>query len=535
MHDALFSLARRMPRVVREHEVLRVAGSLRAEVATSAAQAAIHEVLKWVQKRSGGQLPAEARRMEAFEFFSGGRNSVCVTVRSGGADLWAIRADDPDKMVPERVWTTEVVIGRLPDAPAKFSARLLVSTPEDTLSIEPHTPGFVQQVAETCVLTRGKSLLLAEPTFVDTQEKAEDLVTHLLEPERVLPTIVVTLPLVSATTHPTFDIDALSRATLGLAHVMVVLQEFTWILTERFGRFRSVFGGAVRVYMPGFDEGSDPYLHHLVLANEIDTRENARRCEHWLRKLAATESLRSAKLGRDVLTFASIRDTSFALKQEALKSEGASDAEQLQAAQTRLFGLQKDVERLTSEQDYYVGEFENERRRAELAEQQAKSAAYRIQTLTDLLKARGVDASSQAALPNTWEDLPDWCDKNLAGLLVLTASARRGVKRPIFDDVALAARCIQWLAKDCRSSRIDGGDGTLRDVPIEEGVRNANCGGDAYDFDWSGRRLSADWHVKNGGNTRDPARCLRIYYTFDEQTQQIIVSDLPAHRHTDAS
>ena len=39
----------------------------------------------------------------------------------------------------------------------------------------------------------------------------------------------------------------------------------------------------------------------------------------------------------------------------------------------------------------------------------------------------------------------------------------------------------------------------------------------------------------SGGNTRDPSRCLRIYYCFDEQTQQIIVSDMPAHRRTAAS
>jgi hypothetical protein len=535
MRDALSTLARRMPRVVREHEVLRVAGSLRAEVATQAAQAAIHEVLKWVQKRSGGRLPSEALRLESFDYFSGGRNSSCVTIKTDGCDIWAIRADDPDKTVPERVWTTEVVIGHLPNEPAKFSARLLVSTPEDNLYIEPHTPGFVQQVATGCALFRGRYALFPAPTFVDTDETARDLIAHLLDTERALPTFVVTLPDDAESAHPTLDVDALSRAMLGLAHIAVVTPAVAWALTERFGKFRSVFGGAVRVYLPGFDEGADPYLHRLVLANQIDTPEGAHRCQRWMRQLAAEESLRTAKLGRDVLAFASIRDASFALRQELLQSQGASDAEQLKAAQTRLSALQIDVERLLSEQEYYVEESEKERRRAELAEQQAGSAAYRIQTLTGLLTAKGVDPNSNATLPTSWEDVPDWCDENLTGLLVLTASARRGVKKTMFEDTALAVRCLFWLAKDCRSARIDGGDGSLRDVPIEEGVRNAYCGGDAYDFDWSGRKLSADWHVKNGGNTRDPFRCLRIYYTFDEQTQQIIVSDLPAHRYTDAS
>src|SRR5262249_228555 len=68
----------------------------------------------------------------------------------------AIRADDPDKCVPGRVWTTEVVVGLTNDKPCNFSTRLLVSTLEDELEIEPHTPGFMQQVAEKCALSRGR-------------------------------------------------------------------------------------------------------------------------------------------------------------------------------------------------------------------------------------------------------------------------------------------------------------------------------------------------------------------------------------------
>jgi hypothetical protein len=534
MSEALAPLARRMPRVVREHEILRVAGALRAEVATQASQAAVHEVLKWVQKRCGGRLPPEARRMEAFDYYSGGRNSAGVTIRTDACDIWAIRADDPDKTVPERVWTTEVVIGRLPDQPAKFSARLLVSTPEDDFDIEPHTPGFVQQVAVACVLLRGRYPLYPEPQFVETQAKADELISRLLDPERQLPTFVVTLP-EGASQHPALDVPALARATLGLAYVAIVTQDATWTLTDRLGRHRSVFGGAARVYMPGFDEDSDPYLHRLVLANQVATPEGALRCQKWMRQLAADQSVRSTKVGSDVVTFAAIREASLALRQEVLRSEGASDADQLKVAQDRLAALEREVAHARSEQNYYVDEFEKERRRADLSERQSQIAGYRIQELTKKLTSRGVDPNAETVLPTCWDNLADWTERELAGLVVLTGSARRGLKKAHFEDVPLVARCLLWLGKMNRTARVEGGDGTLRDAAVEEGVWNRPCGGDAYDFDWSGRRLSADWHIKNGGNTRDPNRCLRIYYAFDEQTQQIIVSDLPAHRETAAS
>jgi hypothetical protein len=54
-------------------------------------------------------------------------------------------------------------------------------------------------------------------------------------------------------------------------------------------------------------------------------------------------------------------------------------------------------------------------------------------------------------------------------------------------------------------------------------------------FDVQGRRLEADWHIKNGGNTRDPWRCLRISYRWDDVTQQIVVAEMPAHGRAGAS
>ncbi len=534
MYQALSGLAKRMPRVVREHEVLRVSGWMRNDDSEKAAKAAINEVLKWAQKRCGGRLPEAAWKLEPFEYLSGGRNSSCVRLLSGNSDIWAIRADDPDKSVAERVWTTEVVIGLLPDKPARFSARLLVSTPESELLIEPHTPGFVQQVVETCNLYRGRYPLSSEPMLVESHADAEELITHLTDSSRELPTFVVTLPF-GQTYHPNLKASELARAMLGIAHVAVVSSDVTGILIERFGKFRAVFGGAARVYLPGFSEEADPYSHRLIIANQIATPEDASRCERWIRVLAAQESLRSAKLGRDVLAFSAIRSAALELRQQVLESEGASDADQLEAAKTRIAALEKQIEQQKADQDYYLDEYEKERARAGLAEAQSQKAAYRIQTLTRLLKDKGDDPDTDTALPKNWSELADWCDEHLAGRVVLTNNAHSGLKKADFQDFETAARCLLWLANECRDARISGGGGSINNLSIFEGVQNASCGTDTYDFDWSGRRFSAGWHIKNGGNTRDPSRCLRIYYCFDEQTQQIIVSDMPAHRRTAAS
>ena len=122
----------------------------------------------------------------------------------------------------------------------------------------------------------------------------------------------------------------------------------------------------------------------------------------------------------------------------------------------------------------------------------------------------------------------------LAGKLVLLPTARKGTKRPDYSDIEKACRGLYWIATEFRRRKIEGG-GAIANIPIGEDLENAPCGGDSFAAIHQGRNLQIDWHIKGGGNTRDPTRCLRIYYTFDPITQEAIVADMPAHRRTDAT
>lgn len=133
--------------------------------------------------------------------------------------------------------------------------------------------------------------------------------------------------------------------------------------------------------------------------------------------------------------------------------------------------------------------------------------------------------------PAAWEGA---AFEHLAGRVVLAPAARRMVKDAAFVDVAVAARCLLWLARPCLRARIAGGQ-PLDGARVAPGIHNARCGGDTFSFDFRGARLVADWHVKTGGNTRAPERCLRIYYGFDPARRQIVVAEMPAHRRTGAS
>lgn len=517
--------------VVREHEILRVAASIGGKDASESARAARREVLAWAQNRSGGRLPKQAWDFDSFEYLSGGRNSVGVRIQSPDSDIWAVRADDPDKHVPGRTWTTEVVVGWMQGQRSRFSVRLLASTSEDELAVEPHTPGLVQQVAETNGLLRGGYDLDAVPWRVEGDEDLDRLLDMLVDPDRALPIVVLTVPEGSVDSwKPLIDAPSLSRAILGIGHVAILPAEFTWALTDRFGRVRSVFGGAVRAYLAGFNSDSYPYDHRLVPAEELGTDEGAQRCARWMKLIAAAESVRRNRLDHDVLTFANIRNASLRSRQERLRKEGANLGEQLAAAQARISALEKNVEDEKAALEYFDSEAKRAEERAAAAETQHRASTYRIQQLLGELQAKGDDIEGAIAAPASWAEFANWCDVNMSGRVALAPAARRGIKSSEFEDLDLVIRCVRWLANDYRNGRINGSHGDFRDFYLESGVRNSPCGGDEFDLDWQGRRQTADWHIKNGGNTRDPRRCLRIYHFWEQETRQVIIADMPAHR-----
>jgi hypothetical protein len=533
MADALAPLRARLGRPIREREVLRVVATIPSPEQEPAIEHARKAVLAWAQNRCGGNLPKRAWEGENFEYIAAGRTTLGARLATEAADLWALRGDDPDKIVPGRVWTTEVTIGRQHGQAAHLSLRLLVASPEEEPEFAPAVPGVLRQIAQQSGLSAGGFALSDMPWRIRSEEDLGNLIDMLEAPARRLPVFVASGDERAADPfRPLIDVDTLARATIGLAHVVIVPARFTYGLSDAFGKLRSCYHGAVRTYLPGFDAAADPYEHPLTLGEFVQRDPAAVVAE--LRRFAAKESLRRLRLGQDVLAFAAVRSAALQIEHQAKASSRTSDAEQLESALRQIEALRAEVaeKQAEAEQNFELAHQEEERAKA--AETQLHHARERIRQLEAQLALRGQRPDAGVALPAAWGELAEWCDQTLIGRLVLAPPARRGIKKAEFEDLGLAARCLLWLAGECRDRRMSGG-GSLANVPIERGVENAPCGEDTFKFDFQGRRLKADWHIKNGGNTREPRRCLRIYYAWDEVTQQIVVAEMPAHRRTGAS
>lgn len=535
MNDSRMAVARTLPapgfsRAVRTREILRVVATFEGSDQLQEAIQAQQEVLRWAQKRSAGKLPTSAWNGEAFEHLGGGRTVLAVRLEDPEGVTWALRADDPDKGVPGRIWTTEATIRTKNKKPPLLSVRQLVSSREADMRISPHVPGLLQQIAEKTELTVGGLSIQAKPIRIRSESDVQTLIELLQHQDRSLPVIVASGDeRASDPAAPLIDVDQLAKATLGLALVVVVPASFTYAVSDAFGKTRSVYHGAVRVYRRGFDESADPYEHRLFLGNSLGDYLGA--IQTGLRNVVAKESLFRIKSDGRPSAFAAVRSEAAKRAQEAVQH---GSEEELVAARKRIEALTKEVEAKSEEVDQFMDVATEEEERAELAEAVQHGLRARLGALEKALSDRGIEPDDGIEYPETWEDFTTWCDEALAGHLVLGPQARRGVKKATFGSPSVAAECLYWLAFEGRRRRMEGG-GTMANESIKRGIANAPCGNDSFEFVWQERRMTADWHIKSGGNTRDPERCLRIYYCFDQGTLQFIVADMPAHRKTGAS
>lgn len=328
--------------------------------------------------------------------------------------------------------------------------------------------------------------------------------------------------------------QSLAKATIGLGRVVLLPNRFNWLLKKNFGKQRSVFNGAIRAYMPGFSIESNPFAHPLFVQDAASVVDYLKRAEYVLRWMAATHSIRQLKLGEDILSFSAVREYALDFERARLKFVGSDLQLQLDAAQNQIDALKDDLLRANETESWLLSEHQAVEEKAQNLEQQLRVAKYRIQMLLEQIEAGGGAPDAGVVPPTVWSEFADWCDNYLGGRVVLSARATREVKAPFFESPQTAARCLMWLANEYRDARINGSDGDLRKF-IEEGVRNDRCGADAFSFEWNQETVSVDWHIKNNGNTRDPQRCLRIYYFWDDQTQQVVVASMPGHARTGAS
>lgn len=625
-------------------ELFRIVATIGQTYRDDSAGIAAQQILDWAAAGLEKPLPKQAWDLQAFKHFTRGANCACARILGANQDVWAIRLDKTDETGPQCIRSTEAVVERHAGKRTRLTVRQMVDRFPRYDLVPPGTPAFVHDIDSELGLYSLWEKLESEPWVISSEEECQRMIAMLVDSTRMWPALVLTVPQDSPNAfQPLLDPVPLARATTGLARVVVLPHQFTWDLTNRFGKELSVYLGAVRVYLPGFHGRADPWAHDLVLARRLETEHDREAVTAKLQRAAAESSLRRFELGRDLFEFAKIRTEAEELARRALarqvpqrvpveepkvspppppvnqlapadpvvtaevekppaplgrelkerpappappnsaaappepsirhssgprsakpsapsesappaakpqagraswfgglierlvslfrkQSEGVSEsgveAMELEAAQERIATLQADLRDAEELSQLFSDEHAVMEERAKSAESDLAKANSRIDELENRLARLG--ANGKTGRPSAWSEFSNWCEQDLSGKIMLSERAKREVKKPKFKDVELAANGLLWLADEYRNQRLRGGGKDLRG-PNSSGLSNEPCGGTRFTIPWGGRQRDVKWHLKNGGNTHDPTRCLRIYYFWDETNEQVVIALMPAH------
>lgn len=501
--------------------------------------------LQWLNNRAGQRLPDSAWQGESFDLEEVGAQRVGA-VGLETPRYWTARLDDADREVAQRTWVTEIGLGQTDDQRILFGARLICVTRGEDKLYERTIPGFVRPIVESVGATLDGRTLGRDPWLVDTQDDVDALVRLLLRKDREADVIVFALPEGSIdprqTAAPARDVH---RATLGAAHVAILTGPASFHLTDRVGKEFSVFRQGVRTYLAGFNPDQDqPFRHPLGLAERITDWPDGG-AAGYARMLISYALARSvAKPDREnrLPSYSTIRRIAAKQHLDRAREHGSSDKDLLALALADNEQLRKELDELKRDSDQLLQAADEEREQALQEAQQARARAetlrHHVQALETRLEEVG-DRPSDIPIPETLDDFEDWCQRYLTGHVDLHNRAYQGVKNSRYQDDKFLYQALlllrnfyvpmrrqpsdsakQSYEKECQRLGLEE-SGTMIDSRLGEQ-------GDTYIVNYSGKKRVLDRHLKHG-SSKDQRFCFRLYFFWDEESEQAIVGWLPSH------
>ncbi len=529
------------PQAAKLVPVLQVTGTLNSQGIDVDLSNGRKEALKWIQKRSQ-KLPSHAWSFETFELEYGGTGAV--SLKEGNTDYWVARLVDPDKNVAGRIWTTEISIVKS-DRIAHFGLKQIVQTREDEPEFIPAIPGVLRQIINTCRL-EVDSRILNETAWVLGQEREiDELLSQIYNSNRHLPIYVVTLDEnENDSRNAVLDVQDLAKRCIGLAHVVVVPGPLTFLLTDQLDRQFSVFRGAVRTYLPNFDQYSDsPYDHPLAMPDRIANWGNrgADDFVDFLVRRAATNSSRYQNRRNLIPSFTWVKEAVGRQRREISASEGAEFEEQLELANLAI----KEIENQRNDWEDLALLAEQEKQKEEERSSRLESEMFRIRHRIVELEEQLVSRSGKSVeieIPKSYGEVKEWSERYLGNRLILTGKAFRAVKAAKFENISLSYKALLMMANEYWKMKSYGGEERIEafEKKLKElGLENSRTGDktklleqeDEFLVSWRGSKRLLDWHLKNNVS-RNPKKVFRLYYFWDDETQQTVVGSLPSHLRT---
>lgn len=538
------------------------------------AKRCVRITVQWLQDMLHGTLARETWTGSPFSVEEPGRKAECIAVPEVG--LWTLRVELSDvshNTQPEesgRSRVTDISFARRNNCVA-FGLRVLGGGPVGQEStIRSARPRIIADIAHQIGLKECRAIE-DSPWLIQTDEELDELHNLLIDPLRTLPVIVLSQTDKRRWSVPVSDFvldpQLLAEQALGMAHIVQLPWEMGFKWSEKVGKQWSVYLGSVRVYQPYLDFGKDDIMVHPLYLTEkilfwrhdgllaenaftaflVETLEQhaASKRVNWEDRLFITDArakaaeLESERLAREQMNRKPVSYEDHEQQIAAIQAE----IDLIRAAHTReVEALRAKIQEVREEAE----EYNDDAIRAEKEREYFREENSQLRVLLNDLRVKffkqvGYDVDPEMIVPDGYEEMPEWVSRHLAGRLILHPRALQGIKGAVYEDVFSVYEVLLILANQYRNMKLGGGSREDFQMAVDrlqlrsgKSISEIRAGEEGmtyyvkYPLGSSTTRF-LEMHLRSGGNSRDPHRCLAVYFFWDEDTQQVVVGWLPSH------
>ena len=506
-------------------------------------ETAIRESVIWMNsaKRCAGAIPRDALGGNPFDLTHsvGALPAAATAYEDGRRRIWSGKLDFPDREVGQRTWSTEISIVELGPV-TTFVSRLTNITRGDNPPYLPSVPGVVQQVVGQLSAEADGFPISDEVPRVDLRT-LPDFEYLLHNKQRRLPIVAL-----SETDEGRclFEPGLALRRLIGAAHVVRLDPAVSWQLTRSLGREYSVFGGAGRIYWPGFDaDHDDPFRHPLQrISQHFDVDDYLA----WLSSRVLPRAFIGLDADKALMRFTDVQALVSRQQREAMEvRSGPADREHLDELVENLkSSLAASEEQRREDADAAQALLDEASETTQIVEQErdeliAENARLRSKLLA-LTALRPAQTDDRTPRLESYDDLEVWSTTTLGDHIeVLPRALREGSKHGAPETLERIEKTLLLIRDYYVPMRLEQKDGAwdafrkrCEEIGVEESACFSNKGDiknfPGYRASFAGRRVYLERHFKFGTGY-DLRRMFRIYFTWDEDTKSVIIGHMPTH------
>ena len=508
-------------------------------------------VLPHIAKALYQRPPDEAEQYKSFEYETGKGRCECVALTE--RLLWAVRFRFSDRDGIQ--WFYDIAMIE-ENSELLFGLKIETSSGIQLADAQEKIPLAGELLSQTGLLQSRP--VAGTPWNIDDPAEIDDFYHLLTSPNRSLPVIVI-----SAVnwrnwnftpTAPTYLVNAdyLAPRVRGYAHVVCLSFRAAFAWSDRVGKSWSVYDGACRTYFPNpnFEHGLPAHhpsnwkekIWYWVYGDQRGPNAYTSFLIDTARHIASTN--RTNWNGLYFVPDARILAAELELARAA---HLANAPERENALKHHVDALRMKLDAAEEENNDWLAELEKAQEAAEFYKQENVSLRLQIDALrAHLARQSGETADADVPIPDNYDNLPEWVRTHLAGRLILLPRAERAVGKAEYSEPEMVYRALLILANEYRDSRMGvGNDDTFRAALAKYGMdfsgsidkSRAGQEGEAYYVNYplgSTNREMLKFHLERG-NSREPRYCMRIYFFWDEDTNQVVIGWLPGHLNNRAT